>query len=326
MEKATIRAVDKDPIIVHCSSLTILKDESRLTVWYEGPYETSSETVLQFATMTDGVAWRNHATIKIPGTPLGNPVLFRVGESPRVYIVYSVLLEETWDESLLCWSYSDDNGHRWTDPTLIRTQRGLMAKTHPVVNNDGRLLLPLYNHTRFCPYLLVVEDLDRPTQALLTAETMARDSVIQPSIAQVDRHNYIMLARTNKGSIWRSISSNNGYSWTIFQPTPLPNPNSAVDIVRIPNGNHVLAFNPSSYDRKTLAIALSQDGLRTFEYLHEVETGDGEYSYPSLVVAGENTVELSYTIDRHTIAWASIPIDEIKDESHRLEAPMSLGF
>ena len=85
--------------------------------------------------------------------------------------------------------------------------------------------------------------------------------------------------------IYRSESFDYGDTWSVPEPTPLPNNNSGIAAVRLASGRVALAYNhssaPSAYGKKgawpglrcPVSIALSEDGGRTFPLIRHIERG-----------------------------------------------------
>jgi predicted neuraminidase len=179
-----------------------------------------------------------------------------------------------------------------------------MPKTRPVAAQNAGLLVPLYHEADLCPFIMLVDDINQPLKGKLVAETMARGKVIQPALIRIKERTFLMLTRTNQGTIWKSLSYNNGLSWTICKPTNLPNPDSAIDIGRLPTGEVLLVLNNSSKNRHTLTVALSNDNTKSWVALREIVRGPGEYSYPSLFITDDQEIHLTYTENRYKICHA----------------------
>jgi alpha-L-fucosidase len=80
-----------------------------------------------------------------------------------------------------------------------------------------------------------------------------------------------------------------------------------VALVRLDDGSLLMAANPSERGRASLALLRSTDGGSTWSKEAEVERGEegSEFSYPTLVVARDGTVHLSYTLRRASIRLRS---------------------
>lgn len=307
----TVWEISKTPALCHCSSV-LSNTEGSIVVWYEGSYETSSDTVLKISRRSAGSSadWTPPKTLfDFHGAPLGNPVLWR--ESAEIiHILFSVLTEESWVSSLLFYATSTDFGRSWSRPSLFLSRKGFMAKTQPVRSTSGSLLVPLYHEKEYCPYIHVVEDMEDPRAGTLIAETMARGKAIQPSIARLDNDTLVMLCRTNQGAVWRSLSFNDGMSWSILRPTALPNPDSAVDIIDH-NGALIVCHNPSATQRDELRLSYSDDRGETWEPLATIAKGDVEFSYPCMLKDDSGDLHITFTDNRYAIRYLKLRTSEV---------------
>jgi predicted neuraminidase len=94
-----------------------------------------------------------------------------------------------------------------------------------------------------------------------------------------------------------------GAHWQDAPNLDLPNPDSSVVTLRLPDGTMLLAHNNTSEGRHILDLSASVDG-RQWQHMTTVAQGGAgtEYSYPSLEWADQQ-VWLSYTDQRRQIAW-----------------------
>lgn len=119
--------------------------------------------------------------------------------------------------------------------------------------------------------------------------------------------------------IYISYSEDYGRTWTAPVPTELPNNNSSIQAKKLKNGNIVLIYNhiPYVYNdasavrwpsnvRHHIALAISEDGAKTWPYIRVVEHGEEffgeknwrcnrEHSYPSVIQTSDEKLHLSYT-------------------------------
>jgi predicted neuraminidase len=105
----------------------------------------------------------------------------------------------------------------------------------------------------------------------------------------------------------RSHSDDSGKTWSDFLPTALPNPNSAIDGVRLPDRRVVVAYNDSEKHRYPLSLAVSADGGKTWRKLGDVVGEAGEYSYPAMVTSVSGGVHLAWTSNRRHIEYRYVP-------------------
>ena len=112
----------------------------------------------------------------------------------------------------------------------------------------------------------------------------------------------------NGGVIWRTQSHNLGETWDIPMPTQIPNPNSGIDLLRLNNGNFLLAFNDSHSMRTPLCVAFATNNGQWL-YKRTIEAGPGEYSYPSLIQTKDGLIHMVYTYQRKYIEYATFTED-----------------
>jgi predicted neuraminidase len=103
-----------------------------------------------------------------------------------------------------------------------------------------------------------------------------------------DRSNRVGL----EGWIWIAESKDAGKTWSELKKTNLPNPDSGVEVLTLPNGNILLIYNHSHTNRYPLSVALSKDGGSSWNRLFHIEEESGEF--PSATVDSQGYVHVSY--------------------------------
>jgi len=316
-----VREIKDTPAMCHCSSL-VQNDQGRLIcVWYEGAYETSSDTVLKISSKDSGKPeWEAPRRLfNFPGVPLGNPVLFTF-DGAKLFLIFSLLISESWKDSILCISASEDGGRTWSQPAILLPKKGFMAKTRPLKLQSGKIVIPIYHEEEICPYVLILEDVEDLQNQKLVAETMARGFAIQPALTELQPDKLLMLCRTSRARIWASFSYNGGFSWSILSPTLIANPNSAIDLITARTGELILAFNNSESNRNSLSVSLSADKGKSWSFLQDIESGEGEYAYPCLIEDNQGSIHLVYTESRYRIKHVQFDLEWLKEAA--LEKPL----
>jgi hypothetical protein len=105
-------------------------------------------------------------------------------------------------------------------------------------------------------------------------------------------------------------SDDDGETWSQARPIDLPNSNSGIDAVSLPDRRIVLIFNNSRTQRTPLNLAVSNDGEH-FRMFRTLEDQPGEYSYPAIILGRNGTLHVTYTWNRIRIRYASLPILEV---------------
>jgi predicted neuraminidase len=221
-------------------------------------------------------------------------------------------MSESWKESILCLSSSEDGGQTWSHPSILLPQIGFMGKTQPIQLQAGKIIIPIYNEEQFCPFVMILNDMENLQNQKIVAETMARGIALQPVVTELESDKLLMLCRTNKGKIWGSYSYNGGLSWSILSPTLIPNPNSAIDLITTNTDELILAFNHSETNRYSLSVSLSMDKGKSWSFLQDLERGEGEYSYPCLMEDHQGLIHIVYTESRYRIMHIQFDLDWLK--------------
>lgn len=166
---------------------------------------------------------------------------------------------------------------------------------------DGGALLPLYFEvgTKY-PLALRVSAAGVPMSVVRMSQD---DEALQPTIVALDELNAIALLRDHGESRRMKLvtTSDGGASWTRTVETAVPNPNSAVVAVRLPDGTLAAVVNPSPHERSALVLKRSVSG-RSWEHVTTLASGgeNEEFSYPSAVVAGDK-LHVTFTSRRTAI-------------------------
>ncbi len=292
--------------MAHAATLTELLNGDLLCAFYAGAYETAPDQAvfLTRAIKRGEGRWNWLPPRKLVDTPQkadGNPVLFTAPDG-AVWLFFVTLQGQGWASSLLFAMISEDGGERWSEPHLLSAIQGTMPRTKPLVLRDGSWLLPLYDERRWQPLFWRSQDGGQSWHEI--AVKTARVRLIQPAVMELSDGRLVAYCRSTAGFIFRLTSNDNGRSWNAPEPLPLPNPNSAVDLVRCPDGALILAFNDSRDKRTPLSIAFSPDETERWVVIRDLEVGEGEFSYPCLLATSDGFVHCVYTYLRQTIHHA----------------------
>ena len=139
-------------------------------------------------------------------------------------------------------------------------------------------------------------------------ETNRPVRLIQPTIWE-DTDGVHALLRSNSGVLWRA-DSGNGRTWSKAYPTAIPNNNSGIDCTALPDGSLALVCNPVGQDwgaRTPLSLLCSTSGGREWKRALDLERGDGEFSYPAIVVR-DGVAHITYTYNRRAIRYCAVEI------------------
>ena len=152
---------------------------------------------------------------------------------------------------------------------------------------------------------------------------------IQPCLVEVDGE-LIVLARSTAGRVYRT-ATRDPFSWPPLVPTQLPNNNSGLAAVALPDGRIACLHNDAAGDwgsRSRLVLSISSDRGWSWEPVTTVvegapgaadgspqtaaatgivTTGEGEYSYPAMVLVGDQ-LWATYSWQRQSIALVKLDV------------------
>ncbi|MFQ6095751.1 MAG: exo-alpha-sialidase [Candidatus Bathyarchaeia archaeon] len=280
----------------HAPTVVELPDEDLLAAWYGGSYEGARDVAILSSRfkLNDNTWTEPSVLIDTPDRSDGNPVLF-LDNKGVVWLFYVTMLGEWWKSCIIKYIKSADGAHSWSTPIIMRHKMGWMTRNKPIILGNGDILLPVYDEERWHSMVMISEDCGKTWRRY--GDISTEKGVIQPTVVQLSDQSLLMYMRTGGlgGYIWESTSTNNGRTWTPASKTHLRNPNSGIEMIRTSSGNLVLAFNDTSRGRTPLNVALSTDEGITWPYKKELETGPGEFSYPSLIQTKDGSIHVVYT-------------------------------
>ena len=321
----------------HASTVLPLPDGSVLAAWFGGSREGRPDVNIWAAKRT-GDGWQPPVQICYrPELPHWNPVL-HLQQDGTVRLFFKVGRRIASWRTFTC--VSTDGGRSFSAPVpLVPGDRGGRG---PVKNkclrlSDGRLLAPASSeaHGWHCFIDTSFDDgrtwekgrkisTGRVAPILNRLNDYCADPVpmIQPTLWESAPGHVHLLARTAVGCAYRSDSEDYGATWCTAYPTAIPNNNSGLDLVRVPDGTLYLVSNPVAEnwgERSPLVLSRSADnGVHFTPVLTlEPERPGSEFSYPAITAAG-GTLFVTYTYERTDLAFRMIAY-ELSDRNGATE-------
>ena len=293
----------------HASTI-VLCGKGKIAAWFGGEKEGKNDVRIWYSRTENG-GWSTPEQIPaVCDMPHWNPVLFETAPG-EITLFYKI--GPSVSEWKTYFTVSYDIGHTWSVPMeLIEGDtsdgRG-PVKNKPLRHSSGALLSPASTEReRWRPF---IDRFDgekwEKIPIPVVEENGARLHLIQPTLWESDNGSVHALMRSQNGSIFRSDSFDGGKSFCKAYMTSLPNNNSGIDCVRTESGIIALVCNPVQRGRTPLSLLLSSDNGETFEKVLDLETEEGEYSYPAVITEG-NRLFITYTYKRKSIAYAEIDL------------------
>lgn len=307
----------------HAANLAVLPDGDLGCVWFGGMQEGVPDISIWFARLSPGAAaWSAPVRLSADDTRSEqNPVL-AIAPHGDLWLFYTAQRAGHQDTAEVRLRASGDSGVSWSAPRTLfpATDRGgVFVRQPPVVLPSGRWLLPVF-HCVATPGRAWVGDHD--TSAVMISDdggatwrerpVPGSTGCVHMNVHRLPDGTLLALFRSRWADhIYRSVSTDDGWTWTEPEPTDLPNNNSSIQYVPLLDGTLALVYNHSSkadatdrrvslYDeidddgvaaapapgaaagdgafwgapRAPMSLALSTDGGRTWRR-RDLEVGDG---------------------------------------------------
>ncbi len=300
----------------HPASITELHNGDLYLVYYGGPGEYSDESAVYGARLRKGETKWSIPTLITPKPkwPEGNAVVWQAPDG--VVWIFSVTRHgATWATSRIAARISTDAAKTWQEPTQLTTEAGTMVRSKPIVLANGDYLLPIYHETGNDP-----EWVGPDTTSLFlrydvrtkkwTESTRIRSRLgnLQPAVAALSETHLVCYCRRGgdykprkDGFIIRSESHDGGRTWSPGAETTFPNPNAAVDFLRLKNGHLLLVYNDSMSQRTPLTVAISTDNDKSYSHRRNLTEGPGDFAYPYAIQTQDAKIHVIYTSNRRSV-------------------------
>ena len=300
----------------HPACFTELNNGDLYLVYYGGEGEYANDTAVFGSRRRKGeTKWSAPKPIaRDPFRSLGNGVVWQAPDG-IVWLFYVVRFGETWSTSRIMAKISSDNAETWSDASLLVLEEGMMVRNRPIVLAGGDYLLPIYHETG-----QDTEQVGADSSSLFlrydvktkrwsqTNRIHSRIGNIQPAVVQVSPDRLIAYCRrgggygpTTSGYLVKSESFDGGRTWGPGEETQIPNPNAAVDFIKLHNGHLLLVYNDSMSDRTPLTVAISEDSGNTFSRKRNIQEGKNSFAYPLAIQTAEGKIHVLYTSNSRTV-------------------------
>ena len=236
---------------------------------------------------------------------IGQPVLHAEGSWLHLWYVSSTLGPS------INHSLSTDGGKSWANPSRLQTSPlanfGGEVRTPPIALADGGLGLPISHH--FIGQHGEWLRLAATGQILDKVRLPSAEGALQPAIVVLSEKRALAVLR-NAGSVpgfvHAATTLDGGQVWQEGAAPPIPNPNSAVALLRLRSGRLLLAGNPAA-GTQTLQLWLSADEGKNWQVSRRIEfapDGGAEFTNPALLLGRDGRIHLAYDWRRQGIKYA----------------------
>jgi predicted neuraminidase len=300
----------------HPACFTELDNGDLYLVYYGGGGEYADATAVFGSRRRRGEA-RWSEPVKIASDPfrsLGNAVVWQAPDA-LVWLFYVVRYGESWSTSRIQVKISRDRAMTWSDPSLLALEAGMMVRNRPVVLASGEYLLPVYQEAGEDREIVGPDSTSRFLRFDPKTRRWSDSGVIksakgniQPAVVELEPGHLLALCRRGGGYgpsaggyIVQSESRDGGRTWSEGRNSPLPNPNSAIDLIKLRSGNLLLVYNHSMSERTPLRAAISSDGGKTWPRTLDLAAGKNSFAYPIALQAADGRIHVVYTSDARRV-------------------------
>jgi hypothetical protein len=217
----------------------------------------------------------------VPLIPRGTERIYAFGTEP----IFSMF--DRPENAPIGYRFSDDDGHTWSEVTLIRPAndpdfRGMFVMRMCETGQGTWLLAPHtgvnYRHNGVTTRLYIMRSADRGASWTLLPHprpngwvTPGYDQLEEGRPISLGGPKVLMLARSSEGHLWKLRSDDDGQTWTEPQPTPMVHPLAPPMLCHLGDGKTLASFyhNRNAPDhsgiigsgqvRSELWVALSRD-------------------------------------------------------------------
>lgn len=308
----------------HPASITELDNGDLYVVYYGGEGEYEGDTAVYGSRLAKGSpAWTKPEIIAdTPNRSEGNAVIWQAPDG-LVWLFYITNYGPTWSTSRIKYKLSRDGAKTWTDSDILAFELGSMVRGRPIVLNDGDYLLGVYHETgedrertaeSTCSYFFRYNPKTK-TWTESKNRILSPNGNLQPAPVQITDDYLVAYCRPGgdfepnpQRFVIRSESRDGGHTWSKGEDSPFPNPNSAVDFIKLRSGHLALVYNDTNLgDRMPLTVAISTDNDKTYPHRRHIVNKPGDTAaYPVAIQTRDGKIHVVYTSEERQVVNRAI--------------------
>ncbi|MBR5849731.1 MAG: exo-alpha-sialidase [Alistipes sp.] len=298
----------------HASSLIELENGDLLCTWFGGTRESHPDVQIWVSRKPLGGVWSTPEPVAKAEEELGgsvfNPVIVQCG-GDTLQLFY--LSPDINDGRVIT---SNDGGHTWSKSVALDKEFTGPLVNKPIYLEDGTILSggSMEGGPGWRIHVERSTDKGKSWTRTPVLNDPKQFKLIQPTFLVHSQEKIQLLARSGgedaETKIAQAWSEDGGKTWSEVTNTTLPNNNSAIDAVSLPDGRHLLVYNHSTRNddscgrkgRGILTVAETKDGVNwNAAAVLEFRTGAVQYSYPAMIRTRDGLVHITYSWHRKFI-------------------------
>lgn len=339
----------------HAPALLELENGDLLCAWFAGSFEGSADVSIVCARLPkDSDAWEKPIQVSCDHERSEqNPSLFN-GPDGAVWAMYTAQLDRMEGKdnmqftSVVRLQRSFDGGKIWEAYQTVFPKEGTFCRQPIQVLSDKRWIFSNWICTDSVDGLAgdptVLQISDDQGKTWRPVEMPESHGKVHANVVELEPGHLAAFMRSREADyIYRSESLDNGDSWSVPQPTPLPNNNSSISAIRLTDGRIMIAYNPTCTPnpqkgtaawpglRCPIAVAISEDGGRTFPLIRYMEPGEGfagsenrtnnrQYEYPFIMQGNDGMIHLAFAYqNRRGIKYMNFSVADVEGRKREKE-------
>jgi len=337
----------------HASNLLSLSNGDLLCVWFGGSCEGKPDISIQCSRLKSNEnEWSKPQILSDDAERSEqNPILYEI-KPGVVWLIYTAQIGIHQDTAVVRWRKSEDYGKTWSKIENLFDATGIFVRNPPVVLESGEIILPAYyclkSDTGFLgeDYSVIKHSKDGGATWKETSIPQTQ-GLVHMSIVKMSENRLLGFFRSRQAdAIYKTTSTDGGYTWTIPEASMLPNNNASIQCIKLMDNTLAMVFNdvnkvmappkenrPPWFDKKDmdevsvketdrpssvwgvrrspLSLAISADYGETWQRVKIIETHDDaecspEFSYPSITQTQDGSIYIAYTYLRQYIRVATL--------------------
>lgn len=331
----------------HAPALLETPQGDLLCAWFAGTFEGNRDVSIVWSRLPKGAnRWTAPEQLSSdPERSEQNPSFFQASED-EIWAVYTAQLDRVPGKDNMQYTAvirrqrSFDGGLHWSPAETLFPREGSFCRQPIQKLTSGRWIFPNWlcsdseNGLAGDPTVFQLSDDQGKTWRCV--EMPQSRGRVHANVVELSPGRLVAFLRSREADwIYRSLSCDDGETWTVPQPTPLPNNNSSISAIKLQSGRIAIAYNPTQRPgaepgvavwpglRCPVAVALSEDGGESFPLIRYLELGEGfvgvenrgnnrQYEYPCLIQARDGALHLAFAYqNRRGIKWMSFHEEDI---------------
>ncbi len=355
----TVEALIPNPYdSCHAADLLELPGGDLLCCWFAGSDEGNADISIVLSRLNAGAStWSVPVIISDdPARSEQNPSLFLTPEG-ELWVMYTAQVSRTpeinphfnlqYTAEIRCRK-STDHGYTWGPTQVMFSRPGSFCRQKIQILKSGRWIFGNWicfpDESRNGSDITVMQLSDDQGKTWREVTVPKSQGRVHANIVELEPGKLIALYRSRFADhIYRSVSEDDGETWSAPVRTQLPNNNSSISAIRLKSGAVGLAYNPVSFNEDTartvwphqrcpLTLAVSEDGGITWPYRRVAEFGEGftgpmnddnnrRYEYPVIMEDSAGNIHVAYSWgERRCVKYVCVDEAWIRGEKKTLGA------